>query len=74
MLYLLACQRHEVMPHIDCAVFADTGEEPQAVYEHLEWLKSLDGPDILVRDNGSRLGDDLIHGTVGRTGRTGRKR
>lgn len=72
MLYLLAVQKHEVMPHLDYAIFADTGEEPQAVYEHLEWLKSLGGPEILVRSTGSRLGDDLIHGTVGRTGRTGR--
>jgi len=74
MLYLLAVQRHEVMPPLDCAIFADTGEEPQAVYEHLEWLKGLKGPEILVRDiDGRRLGDDLLRGTVGRTGRTGRR-
>lgn len=24
----------------DCAIFADTGDEPKAVYEHLAWLKS----------------------------------
>ncbi|WP_337143563.1 hypothetical protein [Mesorhizobium sp. Cs1299R1N1] len=24
----------------DCAVFANTGWEPRAVYEHLEWLTS----------------------------------
>jgi hypothetical protein len=27
----------DVMP--DCAIFADTGAEPQAVYEHLDWLR-----------------------------------
>ena len=43
----------------DVAIFADTGEEPQAVYRHLEWMQSLKGPTILVRDAGSRLGDDL---------------
>ena len=24
----------------DCAIFADTGDEPAAVYEHLAWLQS----------------------------------
>lgn len=26
------------LPPLDCAIFADTGSEPQAVYRHLEWL------------------------------------
>ena len=26
------------LPSIDCAIFADTGEEPAAVYRHLDWL------------------------------------
>jgi hypothetical protein len=30
----------EVGPMPDCAVFADTGWEPRAVYEHLAWLRS----------------------------------
>lgn len=30
----------EIEPMPDCAVFADTGAEPRAVYEHLEWLTS----------------------------------
>lgn len=34
----------EVTPMPDCAVFADTGAEPQAVYEHLSWLMS---PNVL---------------------------
>lgn len=46
----------------DAAVFADTQEEPRAVYEHLAWLQSLGGPPIIVRSAG-RLGDDLIRGT-----------
>lgn len=48
-------------PRFDVAIFADTMDEPGAVYEHLEWLKSLDGPPILVRSAG-RLGDDLLRG------------
>ena len=52
----------EITPQIDVAIFADTGEEPKAVYEHLEWLKSLAGPKILVRAKGDRLGDTLLSG------------
>lgn len=62
MLYLLACQKHEIMPPLDAAVFADTGEEPKAVYEHLKWLKTLTGPPILERNAGDRLGNSIIHG------------
>lgn len=53
------------LPAIDAAIFADTGEEPKAVYEHLEWLKSLNGPPIIVRSRGRRLGDDLMVGRAG---------
>lgn len=42
-------------------IFADTQEEPESVYRHLEWLKSLGGPPILI-DTAGKLGDDLIHG------------
>ena len=30
----------EIGPMPDCAIFADTGWEPRAVYNHLEWLMS----------------------------------
>lgn len=30
----------EIGPMPDCAIFADTGWEPAAVYEHLDWLMS----------------------------------
>lgn len=36
-LLLLMCQGK--LPKPDCAVFADTGWEPRAVYEHLTWIK-----------------------------------
>lgn len=63
MLYLLACERHPCMgPGIDAAIFADTGEEPRKVYEHLQWLKSLNGPPIIERNAGNRLGDGLLFG------------
>ena len=34
----------EIGPMPDCAIFADTQDEPQAVYEHLRWLSS---PNVL---------------------------
>jgi len=38
-MLLMAC-RGELEPMPDVAIFADTGWEPAAVYEHLEWLES----------------------------------
>lgn len=58
-LYLMSiaggCVRFEA------AIFADTGEESEATYKHLEWLKSLNGPPIMVRSIG-KLGDHLLVG------------
>jgi hypothetical protein len=59
-LYLMF-MRGEITPQIGCAIFADTQDEPAAVYRHLQWLRSLGGPEILVRTAG-RLGDDLKSG------------
>ena len=53
---------------LDYAVFADTQEEPEGVYAHLEWLRSLGGPPILT-DTAGKLGDDLIHGKNSTGGR-----
>jgi hypothetical protein len=58
-LYLMAMQG--LFP-CDYAIFADTGDEPVAVYRHLAWLQTLTGPPILVRSKGC-LGDDLKNGT-----------
>lgn len=47
----------------DVAIFADTGDEPEDVYKHLEFLKSLKGPPISeVRACENRLGDNLTIG------------
>lgn len=56
-LYLLSLDGE--IQRFDYAIFADTQEEPQAVYDHLQWLQSLGGPPIEVRTAG-KLGDDLI--------------
>jgi len=42
MLFLMLVDG-ELEP-VDIAFFADTGDEPKAVYEHLEFLKTLGGP------------------------------
>lgn len=36
----LMAARGEIQPMPDCAIFADTGWEPRAVYEHLDWICS----------------------------------
>lgn len=47
----------EITPMPDCAVFADTGWEPQSVYRHLRWLMSpgiLRFPVHIVRNGNIR--------------------
>ncbi len=56
----------EIGPMPDCAIFADTGWEPQAVYEHLAWLRSLNVlpfPVYIVSDGNIREG--LVRGAQG---------
>ncbi len=36
----LMAARGDIGPMPDCAIFADTGAEPRAVYQHLEWLET----------------------------------
>jgi hypothetical protein len=59
-LYLMSLDG-ELDVKFDCAVFADTQEEPAAVYDHLRWMQSLGGPPIHVRTAG-KLGDELASG------------
>ena len=49
----------------DVAIFADTQDEPRAVYEHLARLMAMDTAPILTGTAG-RLGNDLISGVDGR--------
>jgi len=56
----------EIGPMPDCAIFADTGWEPKAVYDHLNWLMSpnvLPFP-VIVVDNGN-IRDDLTETVEG---------
>ena len=52
----------EIHPRPDYAVFADTGWEPRAVYNTLDWLDGeVDFP-ILRTSNGRSLREDVVHG------------
>lgn len=59
-LYLLSREPDSKL-RFDLAIFADTCEEPSAVYHHLDYLRSLGMPEIWVRSAG-KLGDDLVNG------------
>jgi hypothetical protein len=55
---------------IDKAIFADTGDEPEAVYWHLDFLLSMKGPPIdIVRMATVSLGDNLKTGIPEQSGR-----
>lgn len=56
MLYLMAV---DGMLPLDCAIFADTQDEPESVYKHLSWLQTLQGPPIHVTSRGKLSGDLL---------------
>lgn len=60
-LYLMSMDGDLEMT-FDYAIFADTGDEPDAVYEHLKWMQGLDGgAEILVKSVGC-IGDDIVKG------------
>jgi len=62
-LYLMSIDGDEPeVPKFDAAIFADTQEEPDEVYRHLEWLEKQGGPPI-VRTTAGRLGDALEAGS-----------
>ena len=52
-----------IIPPVDCAIFADVQEEPEAVYSHLRWLvKEVESSfPVLIRTAG-KLGDALPTG------------
>jgi hypothetical protein len=52
----------------DCAIFADTGWEPQAVYEHLAWLEAEARKDGIPvhRVSAGNLKQDLLDAVTGR--------
>lgn len=67
-VFLLA-QEGRIAP-IQHAVFADTQEEPTAVYEHLDWMKSICDPETTIHiATAGKLGDHLLKGENSTGGR-----
>ena len=63
----LMAARGELTPEVDCAVFSDTQWEPQAIYDHLDWLESVvsnplrvNHPFPIYRVTNGSLRDDAI--------------
>ncbi len=59
-MYLMALEG-DLSPMPDAAIFADTGWEPRAVYEHLDNLENIGGDRIPIhRVTGGNIRDDLL--------------
>lgn len=58
---LLMAMHGQVEPMPDAAIFADTGWEPKAVYEHLAWLESVSTIPI-HRVSGGNIREDALNG------------
>ena len=62
VLALMAERGEYNLPRPDYTIFADTGWEPPAVYEHLKWLKSQLSFDVVIVKEGN-IRDDILNGT-----------
>ena len=62
-LALLAERGEYGLPKPDFAIFADTGWEPPAVYEHLDWLESQLSFEV-VRVNNGNIRENLLKGRM----------
>ncbi len=61
VMALMADQGYDGFQKPDFAIFADTGWEPKAVYEHLDWLeKQLSFP--VIRVNNGNIRDNILRG------------
>lgn len=65
---LLMALHGEFIDRLDCAIFADTGWEPSAVYEHLSWLegKAREGGIPVHRVSAGNLRQDLLDAVAGK--------
>ena len=62
VMALMAEENYDGMPTPELAIFADTGWEPKAVYEHLNWLETqLSYP--VVRVSAGNIRDNILSGT-----------
>ena len=62
-LALMAERDEYGLPKPDLAIFADTGWEPQAVYDHLDWLQSELSYEIVIVDNGN-IRENILQGQM----------
>ena len=62
-LALMAERGEYGIPKPDFAIFADTGWEPQEVYDHLEWLKEQLSYEVIVVNNGN-LQENILKGVM----------
>ncbi len=62
VLALMAEQGYAGIIRPDFAIFADTGWEPPAVYEHLEWLKTQLSYEVVTVSAGN-IKDNILAGT-----------
>ena len=62
-LALLADRGEYDLPKPDFAIFADTGWEPQAVYEHLDWLESQLSFEV-IRVNNGNIRENILQGRM----------
>lgn len=61
VMALMAEHEYEGFAKPDFAVFADTGWEPKAVYEHLDWLETqLSFP--IIRVSNGNIKEDILRG------------
>jgi hypothetical protein len=57
---LVMCDRGE-LPPVELAVFADTGDEPREVYEHLNWLEKQVRTPIVRVTAGDMVKESLVY-------------
>ncbi len=62
-LALMADRGEFGLPKPDFAIFADTGWEPQAVYEHLDWLETQLSFEVVRVSNGN-IRENIIDGVL----------
>ena len=63
VLALMADRGEFGLPKPDFAIFADTGWEPQAVYDHLDWLETQVSFEVVRVSNGN-IRENILMGTL----------
>ena len=72
-LFLASCEGE--LPYLDCAIFADTGNEPATVYRHLDWLETVGAKAAIpiIRCSVGDLKQDVIAFRQDRVSRDGKR-